>query len=444
MVHFRVGELDGVSLEMDKWKLVLEKMEHTVTYLAGSIGCSSGHEVPEMALSWVPGLVIRKNAFVKLSKWNSEKEFEEEIRSRVVQIKSKIRAFIEDNNIEFLIPNNMFSLAMNIPASIALFEVIEEKSLPGINISHDFTWERTDYSPTCTLIQNYLEKYFPPDLASFHQIVINKLAKDALKKRKGINSNVIPNVFYFEEDDWIKDEYNSNMRRNLQIDENDIVVLQATRIVERKGIELAIDVIAEMNKKLDVIKQKALYDGRTFGSNNRVVFILPNLIEDQTYALKLKRKMNELNIEYRFCNDLFSHTRYIQGDKKVYNLWDSYVHSDIVTYPSLIEGWGNQFHEAVKARLPILIFEYPVYKSDIEPLGFETISLGSEIIGKDIQNLVYISENKIEEASHKIIQCLQEKKLREQIVKKNYKIGLEKLSLTALEGYIKPLFEEIP
>ncbi len=25
LTHFRVGETDGVSLEMDKWKIVLEK-----------------------------------------------------------------------------------------------------------------------------------------------------------------------------------------------------------------------------------------------------------------------------------------------------------------------------------------------------------------------------------------------------------------------------------
>ena len=109
MVHFRVGELDGVSLEMDKWKLVLEEMGHTVTYLAGSIGLATGHIIPEMALDWIPGHTIRKNAFVELSEWKSEKEFEEEILSKVEVIKPKIQAFIEDNEIDFLIPNEAVS-----------------------------------------------------------------------------------------------------------------------------------------------------------------------------------------------------------------------------------------------------------------------------------------------------------------------------------------------
>ncbi|MCZ7667463.1 MAG: hypothetical protein M5U34_09740 [Chloroflexi bacterium] len=38
MLHFKVGSTDGVSLEMDKWKLILEEMGHTVHYAAGDLG----------------------------------------------------------------------------------------------------------------------------------------------------------------------------------------------------------------------------------------------------------------------------------------------------------------------------------------------------------------------------------------------------------------------
>ena len=38
LLHFRVGETDGVSLEMDKWKIALQKMGHEVVYIAGSKG----------------------------------------------------------------------------------------------------------------------------------------------------------------------------------------------------------------------------------------------------------------------------------------------------------------------------------------------------------------------------------------------------------------------
>jgi hypothetical protein len=38
LCHFRVGETDGVSLEMDKWKKALEQNGHEVFYIAGSSG----------------------------------------------------------------------------------------------------------------------------------------------------------------------------------------------------------------------------------------------------------------------------------------------------------------------------------------------------------------------------------------------------------------------
>ena len=71
MVHFRVGELDGVSLEMDKWKQVLEsKFKYKVIYLAGSLGQAEGYMIPELALDFQDSLVIRRNAFDVLSDYS--------------------------------------------------------------------------------------------------------------------------------------------------------------------------------------------------------------------------------------------------------------------------------------------------------------------------------------------------------------------------------------
>jgi len=58
----------------------------------------------------------------------------------------------------------------------------------------------------------------------------------------------------------------------------------------------------------------------------------------------------------------------IKGGKGLYLLsLDTYVFADIISYPSIFEGWGNQFIEAVFAKKPVIVFEYPVFKSDIKP-----------------------------------------------------------------------------
>ncbi|MFW9905103.1 MAG: glycosyltransferase [Candidatus Thorarchaeota archaeon] len=439
MIHFRIGELDGVSLEMEKWKIVLEKkFGHKVTFLAGSKGQSKGHIIPELSLDHKQSVFIFKNAFSQLM----IEDIDSEIKNQVTLVKPKIIEFLDEKNIEFVIPNNIFSLPLNIPASLALYEVFKEKSLPGINHNHDFFWERASYIPTCPLIHKYLLDYFPPDLPLLKQVVINSIAKQSLKDRRGLESTVVPNVFYFEKKNWIKDKFNADLKKTLKIKENDIVILQATRIVERKGIELIIDVISKLNqtRNLSRLREKPLYDGRIFGSKNRIILIMPNLIEDEDYKRKLEQKSKYLGVDYRFCNEFFAHERQEDSEnKKRYSLWDSYVHSDIISYPSLLEGWGNQFLEGVKAKLPIVIFEYDVYKKDIKPLGFETISLGSEIQGKDENGLVIIPKKTIENVSQSIIIYLQNKKVRQKTIEKNFKIGLEKLSLTALGDYLRPL-----
>jgi glycosyltransferase involved in cell wall biosynthesis len=51
------------------------------------------------------------------------------------------------------------------------------------------------------------------------------------------------------------------------------------------------------------------------------------------------------------------------------------VDDDLVVYPTGWEGFGNQLIEAFAAGLPSIVFEYPVYREDIGPKGFEIVSL---------------------------------------------------------------------
>ncbi|PWI46845.1 glycosyl transferase family 1 [Candidatus Heimdallarchaeota archaeon B3_Heim] len=447
MVHFRVGELDGVSLEMDKWKKVLEeKFKHEVIYLAGSLGRSDGISISEFSLDFVPGQEIRKAAFSSPLNKSQEKALEVEIRTLIYEIKPKILKFIEEYNIQCFIPNNMFSLPLNIPASLALFEILQETGIPTISHNHDFTWERTSYNPSCSLIKDYLDKYFPPKLPNIRHAVINSIAKDVLSDKKSIESVVVPNVFYFEEPDWVKDSFNSDVRATLNISNSDIIILQATRLVDRKGIELIIDVIARLNTKeyRKQLSSKPLYDGRRFTNNDKILIVMPNLVEDITYKNKLEKKCNELSVEYRFCNPFFAHQRSeVDNEKKIYNLWDIYSHSDFVSYPSLVEGWGNQFLEAVKAKLPIILYEYDVYIRDIGPLGFSTISLGSDLQKSAEHGLVTVSDERIKQAADETVLILQDNTLREKMVNKNFEIGLKELSITALGKYLNLLLSSL-
>jgi mannosylglucosylglycerate synthase len=62
-----------------------------------------------------------------------------------------------------------------------------------------------------------------------------------------------------------------------------------------------------------------------------------------------------------------------------WTLQDAYAASDLVSYPSLVEGFGNAFLEAVFYRRPILINTYPVYSADISPHGFQVIEIDGAV-----------------------------------------------------------------
>ena len=59
--------------------------------------------------------------------------------------------------------------------------------------------------------------------------------------------------------------------------------------------------------------------------------------------------------------------------RKTYSLSDAYRQADLVTYPSLYEGFGNAFLEAMYFRKPIIVKRYSIFITDIEPKGFQVI-----------------------------------------------------------------------
>ena len=74
--------------------------------------------------------------------------------------------------------------------------------------------------------------------------------------------------------------------------------------------------------------------------------------------------------------DIIGDTRGRTADgRKIYSLQDIYPHADLVTYPSIVEGFGNAFLEAIYFRKPILVNNYSIYSFDIKPKGFDVIEM---------------------------------------------------------------------
>jgi glycosyltransferase involved in cell wall biosynthesis len=157
------------------------------------------------------------------------------------------------------------------------------------------------------------------------------------------------------------------------------------------------------------------------------------------YLSQLQAKACMQNVTLIWIGDHISHTRTRRGEKKIYSLWDVYAHADMVTYPSYWEGWGNQLLEAVKAKLPIVLFPYEIYQSDIRKSGFQMIELGQkESLTWDAQGLAQLPSDQVDQAANAACTVLFNRHARRDMVESNFKIGKESFSLDTLRTLLRP------
>ena len=159
--------------------------------------------------------------------------------------------------------------------------------------------------------------------------------------------------------------------------ENDLFFLQPTRVIPRKGIELAIELVhrmADLPIKL-VITHSAEYNSRDY--------------LEKILSLAEKNKVDLVHLP-----SLFEPQRQIGREgQKIYSLWDAYIYADFVTYPSLYEGFGNALLETIFFRKPFLINRYPVYRDDIEPYGMKAVTIEGKINEETVNEVRNVLNN---------------------------------------------------
>ncbi|GAJ17360.1 unnamed protein product, partial [marine sediment metagenome] len=154
---FRVGLMDGVSLEIDKWKSALEETGHKVYLLAGEAPCIDATIIPKLHSDHPEIKRVYQNAFHSLDDFPSKEEFSQEIYKIASQIEEKIYSFIKKYSIDILDIENIWSLPFNIPAAIAFYKAIKSTGIKAITHHHDFFWERSRYNnPTCKTVKDIL------------------------------------------------------------------------------------------------------------------------------------------------------------------------------------------------------------------------------------------------------------------------------------------------
>ncbi|MDA9557297.1 glycosyltransferase family 4 protein [Vibrio sp.] len=441
LAHYRVGETDGVSLEMDKWALILENMGHEVVYIAGSQGTCprTTHIIEELAILYPEDESLRMEMYLH----QNQPEDVLQVRSERLKqsVSKKLIDLIQQENIQILVPNNILCMGRSIPIGEAFCEAITQTGVTVINHHHDFYWERAFFSGShYAFVQRSLDFHFPPKGDNIHHCVINTLAKNDLLNKKNIPSTYVPNVFDFHQPCWEKDNYNQDLRSRLGIQDKDVFFLQGTRLVARKGVELAIDVIVELEKMKSSLIGKTLYNGKVFEADSRLVYAMVGLHEDHAnYVDLIREKCEQSGIDFIIDPTLIDHERTIKDGEKVYSLWDAYVDCDFVMYPSIYEGWGNQLLEAMFAKKPTLVFEYSVYEKDIQPIGCDFVSLGNTYTVTHNQ-LATVDERITKRCAQDILSILFDAKQYQRMTNKNFELGKQHFSYHSLHHLLSSVF----
>ncbi len=393
-VSTRFAGTDGVTLEARKWGRLLSELGHSCYWMAGSIEPADAHclVVPLMHFQHPEVAALQARLFGVTTR---SRALTDRIQALKERLKDELYRFIETFRLEVLIPENILSLPMHVPLGLAMTEVIAETGLPVIAHHHDFTWERERF--TLSGVNDYLQAAFPPALPRMEHVVINSMAQKELARRLGIPSQVIPNVLEFETPPPGLDDYNRDLREQIGLAQSDWLILQPTRVVPRKGIEHAVDLV------------RRLKDPRA-----KLVISHPAGDEGNAYMEMLRDRIADAGIDVRFIADRVGETRgRNQRGQKVYTLFDVYPHADLVTYPSYYEGFGNAFLEAIYFGKPVVVNTYAVYARDIDPLGFKTIEL-PQLVTRDV---VEQTRRILEDAS-----------LRAEWAQTNYQLGLKYFS----------------
>ena len=401
----RLAGLDGVSLETQKWVDVLKGKKCPVFFMAGELDTDPAvsHLAPMAHFQHSEIQKIQDLLF-------AEKTRSTELGRRIQQIKEalkeEIKRFHSKFNFDILVVQNALAIPVNIPLGLAITEFIIGTGIPTIAHHHDFFWERERFNSP--VVNDYLRAAFPPVHPSIQHVVINSLAGQAIGQFTGASWTLIPNVLDFKMLPAEIDDYNRHFKKDIGLDDDTLIFLQPTRIVSRKGIETAAELVKRtgLSKASLVITHEAGDEG-------------------QEYLMRIEEFAKFIDVDLRLISDRIG----LQRDSKssgdrTYTLWDAYLNADIVVYPSLYEGYGNAFVETIYCKKPIVINRYAIFVADIENKGFDVVSFDGYITNGTIRRIKDLLDNPDQTA---------------QTVEKNYMLGWRYLSYEMLEEKLEQL-----
>jgi len=415
----RIGDVDGAALETEKWIKILQEMGHEIFILSGRfkksiVGEKNETLIPSLSF-FSPDCEWEQNRAYFLPP-DEPSELLSHLHTTSDGLAIRMFKWVMQNKIDTILIENASALPAHLTMGMAVKKLVEHTGIRTICHDHDFSWERGDrYFTPFEEVKKIIEETFPLQIPHVKHAVINTYGKKFLKKKFNINAVAVPNVMNFNLPYGEKDKYNQDLLKSIGVQKDDIPLFQITRIVKRKGIETALELIDRLDDK----RVKLIVSGSAADDNRK------------GYYKELIEIINSRNLTDRV---IFAHHRILNdrgiaaNGEKIYSLSDAYAHATACTYFSTYEGFGNAFVEAILGKTPIFVNNYqPVFWPDIGSKGFKT---------------VMIEDGKLtDDAIAEMDKIIHNEKLQKEIAEYNYNLGKLIFSFDVLREKLEILFD---
>ncbi len=434
VVSGKLGDVDGVSLEVDKWIGVLESMGHEVFTVAGKYsstlaapGPESQATLPEIRFDSDEQREYEQLVFPHLSRRPPHLSVEqierlvEQLESHGAEVAGRLQDIVRDWDIDVLIAENTNAMPMTLLGGLAVHRVATEGRLATVFHHHDFWWERSRFSDN--RIRDLLTRIMPPADLGLEHVVISSYAAHVLRSLKRVIPRVIPNCEDFDNPVTF-DDYNRTFRQELGFREDDILVVQPTRIVPRKRIEDSVNLLVRFCERYPQFKDRIHY----------IISLYQGDEPNENYIEQIRSQADAAGIPFHMISDRVASARSTTSDgRPVYTNRDVLANADLVTYLPIWEGFGNALLEAIAARVPVVTTTYLVYKTDVMTTGLRTIEVRDRY---DEDGSLVIPDSALDAIEH----VLTHPEVRIEMTSHNFAVANREFGLGVLQERFSALF----
>ncbi len=432
----KLGDVDGVSLEVDKWIDVLRRQGHELFSIAGKYanpirGVPADRQLllekirfdsPEQKhyesfafphLTRRPPHVNQQQIHVLLDGMQAEGQ----------EVATALLEYVQEHEIDVLVGENTNAMPMTILGGIATYRVATEYRVATIFHHHDFWWERSRFSKNH--IESLLNRIMPPVDLGLEHVVISSYAAHVLRALKRVTPHVVPNCEDFDAAVSL-DDYNRTFRSDLGFAEDDILIVQPTRIVPRKRIEDSVELVGRFVAANPDLAPRVHY----------VISLYQGDEPNQNYIEEIRRRADHWRIPLYLISERVASVRKLNdAGEKLYTNRDVLANADLVTYLPIWEGFGNALLEAIAARVPVVTTTYLVYKTDIMTTGLRNIEIRDRYTPEGILD---IPDRALEEMRY----ILTHPEDRKRIVDENFDVARREFGIQRLDELLAHVFRE--